>query len=141
MKNGRILESCQTSFFHASDKQGAANDYKVGSMECERDGILEASQSSFSPMELKYPKTKADSFEACTRTSHSDSKYLSQIYSVPIIEECSEFDDQEWLFRSNDSEYKKSDIETVRVETLQVWAEVLQIGSADVCALPYVVPY
>ncbi|PON55613.1 hypothetical protein PanWU01x14_186810 [Parasponia andersonii] len=95
---------------------------------------------------MKKPKTAtaaADPFaEALARPPHPDSKYLSQIYAVPTMEEWSEYNDDEWLFGSNTSEPKKAKVEPSAVEeTPQVWSEGRQIESADIFALPYVIPY
>ncbi|KAL4643871.1 hypothetical protein ACB092_02G122900 [Castanea dentata] len=80
--------------------------------------------------------------EAAAKPPHPDSKYLSQVYTVPKMDELFYYDDQEWLFSSNGFQSEKPKVESSRVEeTPQVWAEALRIESADVCALPYVIPY
>ncbi|XP_062174359.1 DEAD-box ATP-dependent RNA helicase 42 isoform X3 [Alnus glutinosa] len=83
-----------------------------------------------------------DNGEAFSKPPHPDSKYLIQILSIPKVEELSDIDDQEWLFSSNCLQSKKSKAGSPRVEgTQHVWAEAFQIESADVYALPYVIPY
>lgn len=90
-------------------------------------------------MAPKVPKAKDHASEASRRPPHPDSKYLNQILTVPTVGDWSEIDDQEWLF-SDKRPSKK--LESVRLnEDLQVWSEAVHIESADVCALPYVIPY
>uniref|UniRef100_A0A1D1YJC7 TRAF3-interacting protein 1 n=1 Tax=Anthurium amnicola TaxID=1678845 RepID=A0A1D1YJC7_9ARAE len=71
---------------------------------------------------------------------HPDQKHLSQILHLPRMEEWSEFDDQEWLL-NRDSVRQKPETKPEADECLQVWASALRIESADVLALPYVIPY
>ncbi|KAF5470230.1 hypothetical protein F2P56_010755 [Juglans regia] len=82
---------------------------------------------------------------APTKSPHSDSKYLIQILSIPKMEEWSDIGDQEWLFGGNCLQSEKPKAGSLRgslqVEEAHVWAEALQMGSADVYALPYVIPY
>ncbi|KAF5446431.1 hypothetical protein F2P56_032059 [Juglans regia] len=83
-----------------------------------------------------------DNGEASTKPPHLDSKYLIQILSVPKMEEWSDIDGQEWLFSSTCVQSKKPEAGSPQVErTRHVWAEALQIESADVYALPYVIPF
>ncbi|XP_059463204.1 uncharacterized protein LOC132192033 isoform X1 [Corylus avellana] len=83
-----------------------------------------------------------DNGEAFSKPPHPDSKYLIQILSIPKVEDLSDIDDQEWLFSSNCLLSKESKAGSPQVEgTQHVWAKALQIESADVYALPYVVPY
>ncbi|KAK4743929.1 hypothetical protein SAY87_010241 [Trapa incisa] len=73
---------------------------------------------------------------------HPDSRYLDEILSrVTRMEELPELgDDQGWLFDSKSEDSKKS--HHMQVDQLpQVWGESLHIGSADIYALPYVVPF
>ncbi|KAL5992108.1 hypothetical protein ACLOJK_013022 [Asimina triloba] len=80
--------------------------------------------------------------EASKRPPHPDSKYLSQILSVPKLEGWSDFDEQEWLFGSEALDWRsKATASDMLNETPQVWAEALRIEPVDVCALPYVIPY
>lgn len=79
--------------------------------------------------------------EASKRPPHPDSKYLAEVLTVPTMD-WSEIDDQEWLF-TKAGPARKPDLEPVRVdnEDQHVWSEAVHIDSADVCALPYVIPY
>lgn len=177
-ENGRMLEPCQTSVTYA-DRQGAASNLKEPKLNgiidqsssvslkkpmlatAQADQIAEASAKPPNP-DSKYlsqvytvpsssvsfkkpmPATaQADQIaEAAAKPPHPDSKYLSQVYTVPKMDELSDYDDQEWLFSSNGFQSEKPKVESSRVEeTPQVWAEALRIESADVCALPYVIPY
>lgn len=78
--------------------------------------------------------------QVSVKAPHPDSKYLSEIYSVPKIYDVPEYDDQEWLlgschFQSTQKSKLSAD------ETPQVWAEAVTLGSEDVLALPYVIPF
>lgn len=89
---------------------------------------------------VKRGKMKDHATEASRRPPHPDSKYLSQILTVPTVGDLSE-DDQEWLF-SKKIPPNKAEAESVGVkEELHVWSEAVHIESADVYALPYVIPY
>ncbi|XP_020579793.1 myb-like protein X [Phalaenopsis equestris] len=77
---------------------------------------------------------------------HPDSKYLEQIYTVPKMELLPENGDMEWLFSCGDSSQqkpKRSSLPPVSDESIspRVWSKALWIESADVLALPYVVPF
>lgn len=79
--------------------------------------------------------------EAPRRAPHPDSKYLSQVLTVPKIGDWSESDDQEWLF-SKKGPLRRAHLELPGVnEEPCVWSEAVHIESADVYALPYVIPY
>ncbi|KAI3826621.1 hypothetical protein L1987_00670 [Smallanthus sonchifolius] len=70
---------------------------------------------------------------------HPDTKYLTQILSVPKLDQWCGTDDQEWLFSSRAGPTSKKP-PTDELD-IQVWSEAKHIESADVCALPYVIPY
>ncbi|KAJ7957247.1 myb-like protein X isoform X2 [Quillaja saponaria] len=142
IENGRILEPCQTSTPApcALDRQGAVTVLKVENKGCKINGIIEARPSSVPSRKTTVATAPAD--QASVKPPHPDSKYLSQVYSVPKLEGWSDFDDQEWLFGSSSSQIRKAQMESSEVrEVPQVWAEALQIEPADICALPYVIPY
>ncbi|CAK9149712.1 unnamed protein product [Ilex paraguariensis] len=141
IENGRKLESCQSLASYTSDRQGAANNHKVDNKEIKVNGVIEAK-----PLFVSIPKplsanTLADQIaERTSKPPHPDTKYLSHVFSVPNLE-WSDFDDQEWLFSSKYPRSKKPEVVSVSIKKeQQVWAEALQIESADVCALPFVIP-
>lgn len=73
---------------------------------------------------------------------HPDSKYLSKILAIPSIE-WPGFDGQEWLLGSN-SLHKRNEANSSSSqfeETKQVWDKALRLESADITAMPYVIPY
>ncbi|KAB1213592.1 hypothetical protein CJ030_MR5G012374 [Morella rubra] len=99
---------------------------------------IEISALKLSPHPVKYKNKTIDQkplfasaqadqiAEASAKPLHPDSKYLSQ----------------EWLFTSNSFKSENDKMESSGVkETPQVWAEALRREAADVCALPYVIPY
>ncbi|RZS09921.1 hypothetical protein BHM03_00041053, partial [Ensete ventricosum] len=75
-----------------------------------------------------------------TKAPHPDSKYLSEIYSLPKIYDVPEYDDQEWLLGSCHCQSTPK-LKLSADETPQVWAEAVRIESEDVLALPYVTPF
>lgn len=142
-ENGRVLEPCQISIPYASDKTGAATKLKVDNKEGKINGIVDVQPSTVPSNKNTSVIVPADPVaEASARPPHPDSKYLRQVYSVPKMEEWPDVDNQEWLFGSHCSQERKPTVESSEVgETLHVWAEALHIEPADVCALPYVIPY
>ncbi|URD89037.1 hypothetical protein MUK42_26574 [Musa troglodytarum] len=71
---------------------------------------------------------------------HPDSKYLDEMYSVPKMDDYPEYDDQDWLFcRSHLHSNPRTKLEAD--ERPQVWAKAIGIGSENVVALPYVIPF
>ncbi|CAL9753962.1 unnamed protein product [Musa acuminata subsp. burmannicoides] len=94
-----------------------------------------------SPDGLRHPAVVVNAkVQVSVKAPHPDSKYLSEIYSVPKIYDVPEYDDQEWLlgschFQSTPKSKLSAD------ETPQVWAEAVRLGSEDVLALPYVIPF
>ncbi|VAI86379.1 unnamed protein product [Triticum turgidum subsp. durum] len=78
------------------------------------------------------------SSEVSLKPAHPDTKYLSQLYSVPAADDRSEYIDQDWLFPGDRVHQKTTMLEAA--EAPQVWAEAQLIDSAGVVALPYVVP-
>ncbi|CAJ1939076.1 unnamed protein product [Sphenostylis stenocarpa] len=139
-ENGRILEP---SMPNASDRPRVATSVKVENKECKKNGIIETQPFSASSNKTRTAIVPVDFItEASAKPSHPDSKYLGQVYSVPKVDQWSDFDDQKWLFDSVVSPERKSVVQSSEVgDTPQVWAEALHIESADVFALPYVIPY
>nr|GFA51401.1 hypothetical protein [Tanacetum cinerariifolium] len=73
------------------------------------------------------------------KSPHPDTKYLSQILSVPKQDQWCGDDDQEWLFnRKEGPACKKPPAEDPQV---QVWSEAKHIESVDAWVSPYVIPY
>ncbi|XP_028759713.1 myb-like protein X [Neltuma alba] len=142
-ENGRIVKPCQSSIPHASDSPVAATNFKVDNKEQKKNGIIGARPSADSlnkPISATVPADPVNE-ETSAKPPHPDSKYLSQVYSVPKMDEQPDFDDQEWLFGSQGLPKKRPTGESSKlVGTEQVWAEALHI-EPDVYALPYVIPY
>jgi len=69
---------------------------------------------------------------------HPDIKYLRQLYSIPPAQDFSDFIDQDWLFSQDCEELKAAAFQAA--ESDQVWSDAQLIDTADVIALPYVVP-
>ncbi|CAD6245933.1 unnamed protein product [Miscanthus lutarioriparius] len=70
---------------------------------------------------------------------HPDTKYLSQVHCIPSTHDFSEYIDQDWLFSVDHVRQKTVTFEAV--EPRQVWTDAQLIDTADVIAMPYVVPF
>ncbi|XP_068332729.1 uncharacterized protein [Pyrus communis] len=141
--NGRTLGPCQNSIPYVSDRLGTANDIKVDIKDRKINGSGEAPLLAVSTTKPTSTATQAVPIaEACMKPPHPDSRYLSHVYLVPKLDEMPDHDDQDWLFGCSDAQLKKPKVESSKVEeTPKAWSEVLRIESADVHALPYVIPY
>ncbi|KAJ8755189.1 hypothetical protein K2173_018987 [Erythroxylum novogranatense] len=149
-ENGKMVQSFQNSTPSTSGGQGAATTPKMNVREGKINGVVEAQASSVSlsakPMSttaepLPANSQKYQNFEMLEKKPHPDSKFLSEVLSVPIMKQWPEFDDQEWLFQSENPQPKKPKVGTEVGVVAQVWSEALSIESADVFAMPYVIPY
>ena len=139
------MEPCQIFLLNASDRQGSATNVKLDNKMRKINGIIEAVPSVISSNKTLTATgtVPADPVtEASAKPPHPDTKYLSQVYSIPKTEVWSDFDDQEWLFGSGCSQERKPVVKSSEAgDTLQVWAEAVHIEPADIFALPYVIPY
>ena len=108
---------------------------KVDGKECKINGtVAESCRETTAKVERK-PDAPAKP------SPHPDTKYLSQILSVPKLDE-PDYDVEEWLFNSNSSSTREPEVEPSGIdETLQVWARALWLKPIDVYALPYVIPH
>lgn len=80
--------------------------------------------------------------ELSSKAPHPDSKYLEQIYSLPKMVPLLQNDDMDWLFYHCDPSHQKPKRRPASEEGIpQVWAQATRIESADVLALPYVLPF
>ncbi|KAL3531075.1 hypothetical protein ACH5RR_010397 [Cinchona calisaya] len=155
VENGRKLESSQSNLTAAerqeavfkpkfSDRDSRINDSQGPELD-ERasriNGVVELKSPSASLRSPTAPGQLQEIVETCVKPPHPDTKFLSEILSVPKVE-WSDVDGQSWLFSSEDHTAKKpKKVSTMIEESKQVWSQVLQIESADVTALPYVIPY
>lgn len=139
--NGEMLKNSQGT---APTLPVGTNPREAGmledSKECNKNGMtgllyLEEHNSAVSP-------SSYGSSEVSLTPPHPDTKYLSQVYSVPAADDRSEYIDQDWLFSGDRVRVhqKKKTTMFEAAEAPQVWAEAQLIDSADVVALPYVVP-
>ncbi|KAI9114887.1 hypothetical protein K1719_013900 [Acacia pycnantha] len=142
-ENGRTVNPCQSSILHSSDGPVAATIFKVDNKEHKKNGIIGARPPAGPPNKPISATMRADPVieETSVKLPHPDSKYLSQVYSVPKMDEQPDFDDEEWMFGSHSFQEKRPMAESSEiVGTAQVWAETLHL-EPDVYALPYVIPY
>jgi hypothetical protein len=80
------------------------------------------------------------------KSPHPDCKYLSQIYSIPEAPQMMEWSEQEggedWLFDQGSSTQARKSVSELEADGApKVWDQALKIDSADVIALPYVIPF
>ncbi|XP_065862747.1 uncharacterized protein [Euphorbia lathyris] len=147
-QNGKILEAhCPV----LSGRQGTVNKLQPDGKEHRINGIIQSPASSISsailaPSILAKPSTatvKAGPLvEPPRKLPHPDSKRLSELLTLPKMEDYSDFDDQDWLFHGTDSQSKKPKVGSFGMDEIPlVWSEALQIEPVDICALPYVIPY
>ncbi|KAJ8749155.1 hypothetical protein K2173_018624 [Erythroxylum novogranatense] len=140
IENGRKLEPCQSAIQCASEKQVLADNHGVDVKEHKINGSI----ASLQPIVCKPRQCSAtipakENGEAYKKPPHPDLNYLKQILSVPTMDEWPDSCDQEWLFSTNVKSTKIEDSSLTK--TSQVWAEPQHIESADIVALPYVIPY
>ncbi|KAL8128592.1 hypothetical protein V2J09_017747 [Rumex salicifolius] len=140
-KNGRSLLPSQDSSITTPVKQQALSKVKQNYKVHRTYGTDNSTQSS-SRTSQSTELADWNSRAVKKLLPHPDTKYLTQVLSVPQMEEWSAFDEHEWLFRSSHSQLNKPKEEIARVDEIiqQVWAEAVRIESADVYALPYVIP-
>ncbi|CBI40883.3 unnamed protein product, partial [Vitis vinifera] len=143
VENGWKSDPSQIITQFAPEKQVLPFNHKADIKEHKFNALAETQHSNSASMNSSSTTVQTtEKCEASAKQPHPDSKYLSQILSVPKIEECSNFDDQEWLFSSKNPQSKNMEVGSLGFDgTMQVWAEALPIKSADVSALPYVIPY
>jgi hypothetical protein len=79
-----------------------------------------------------------DNNEGYHKPPHPDTKYLSQVQSIPPWDDVSECINQDWLFSEDRVEREAASFEAA--ESHQVWSDAQLIDTADVVALPYVIP-
>lgn len=167
-ENGRKLEPFPTPTKPSHDKHAVPNSVRVDNRERLMNGsidshkpsppkpkpsaatvashqIAEASkvprhESHSTNKALKVPNIEDLMAEASRRPPHPDSRYLAEVLTVPKMD-WSEHDDQDWLFRKAGPAVDHNVGSVWDMEDRQVWSEAVHIESADVCALPYVIPY
>lgn len=115
--------------------QGTAHTLQVGTNPCEADMHEDSKEHNSAVSPSSY-----GSSEISMTPPHPDTKYLSQVYSVPAADDRSEYVDQDWLFSGDCVCVHQKTTKFEAAEAPQVWAEAQLIDSVDVVALPYVVP-
>lgn len=143
MENGRKLEPYHTAGHLESEGRGGVHSRKVDMKEHKSNGLMEVQKPIvYSSGPLLTKARIIENGEASVKPPHPDSKYLNQILSVPKLEDCfDDFDNQVWLFNSDCVQSKKPKVGSPEVGGTQVWAEALQIESANLTTLPYVIPF
>lgn len=142
VENGRTLGSHRSP---ASEVQGTACKPEV--KEAKVNGFVVSGEKekfcSQSHVAAAMKVKVKENGEASARPPHPDLKYLDQILSVPKRELFLEVDnDEEWLYGPLGVKLKKARTYSPDSgEALQVWNQAFRIESADILALPYVVPF
>ena len=149
LENGKNFESSHISIRCSSERREGCSSERLGetnyrkgeiNKEHKINGTVKVQPSTVISMRTSVPLEPFVGCEASNRPPHPDSIRLNQLLSIPKMEEWSDFDDQEWLFSSN-SIHSKATAPDAATEAMQVWREALRIESADVIALPYVIPF
>lgn len=152
-ENGRILDLSQTPSKFLSDRRDSLEALKAESKENKVNGILDTKPDPISAVHPLPEKSLEDLLaEAAARSPHPDSKYLDELLAVPKLEELSELErDDDWLFARRWKKPKKeeggsSQVEgegssKVEEETPRIWDKAVSLESADIVALPYVLPF
>ena len=141
VENGRKLGACQTPLKPVTELQGTlcnpdAKEHRVN-------GFIKSQEPKSHPS-ISSVKAKENGEASAKKRPHSDLKYLDQILNVPERDEVDETEEQEWLFGQSGMKLlkkPKTDSSTSSDESQQVWNQALSIESADILALPYVVPF
>ncbi|KAG0524416.1 hypothetical protein BDA96_07G209300 [Sorghum bicolor] len=92
-------------------------------------------------LEEQMPSISSSGYESnkgYLKQPHPDTKYLSQVHCIPSTLDFSEYIDQDWLFSVG---HVKQTETLEAIESHQVWTDAQLIDTADVSAMPYVVPF
>ncbi|CAN8260173.1 unnamed protein product [Cochlearia groenlandica] len=139
VQNGRKLGASQTLPKPTSVLQETVSNPEV--KERRVNGFIDPQEPKSHPP-VSSMRVKENGEASAKKRPHSDFKYLDQILSVPKRKELDD-DEQEWLFVQPSLKLLKKQITDSTPsldETPQVWNQALRIDSADIIALPYVVP-
>ncbi|KAJ4886034.1 hypothetical protein Rs2_25782 [Raphanus sativus] len=145
VENGRKLEACQTPLKPVSALQEAMRNPEA--KEQRVNGFIKSPEPKSHPKITSVKAKENGEASSAKKRPHSDLKYLDQILNVPEREELHEVDEseeQEWLFGQSGMKLSKKPktVSTISSDdSLQVWNQSLSIESADIVALPYVVPF
>lgn len=145
MENGRILDPSQTPSQFLLDRWDSPDALKAEIKENKVNGIVDTKPDPISTIHPLPEKSLEDLLaEAAARSPHPDSKYLDELLAVPKLEELPELErDDDWLFASRRQKPKKEEGGSSKVEeeTPRIWDKAVYLESADIVALPYVVPF
>ncbi|EFH38626.1 hypothetical protein ARALYDRAFT_333364 [Arabidopsis lyrata subsp. lyrata] len=145
VENGRIIGAPRTPPMPTSELQGMTCKPQV--KEVRINGFAVSGEKHKvcppSPLAATMKVKVKENGEASAKPPHPDLKYLNQILNVPTRELLLEVDDdQEWLLGQSGIKLKKARTDPPDSgESLQVWNQAFRIESADIAALPYVVPF
>ncbi|KAF8105638.1 hypothetical protein N665_0157s0205 [Sinapis alba] len=145
VENGRTLGTHRSPPIPAYEVQGTTCKPEV--KECKINGFVSSGEKekvcSPSPLAAAMKVKVKEDGEASPKPPHPDLKYLDQILSVPKRDLFVEVDnDEEWLYVPLGVKLKKARTYSPESsESLQVWNQAFKIESADILALPYVVPF
>ncbi|VYS69720.1 unnamed protein product [Arabidopsis thaliana] len=142
VENGRTLGAPRTPPMPASEVQGTTCKPQVKEVRINGFAVSGEKRKVCPPSPLAATvKVKVkENGEASAKPPHPDLKYLNMILNVPTKELSPKVDDdQEWLLGQSGIKLKKA--RTDSGESLQVWNQAFRIESADITALPYVVPF
>lgn len=139
MENGSKFEEIQTPGFFASAMPGAS--LKLDNKKHMKNGTVESQPLPLHKEKPSTPVVPDVILEVAKKHPHPDSKYLNQVLSVPKMEKWPDVVDNDWLSDRKECLSSKAEVGRVVSENPTVWSNTLYLESADVVALPYVVPY
>lgn len=138
VKNGKVVDEAVTHL--SSGGYVMIVDHKVKHNDLKIDRFEEGKTPNVSSTRPSSKKFKKNG-DISAKPPHPDSKYLSEILNIPGVE-WPDMDNQEWLFGGDNQQSNKSKSGAPQVaESEHVWSKALRIESADITALPYVIPY
>ncbi|XP_066352009.1 uncharacterized protein [Miscanthus floridulus] len=135
----KISQHPQWITHQSSTELAGVNTCDLGQHECRHSYNNGITGSRYS--EEQMPSVSSSGYESnkgYLKQPHPDTKYLSQVHCIPSTQDFSEYIDQDWLFSVDHVRWKTVTLEAV--ESRQVWSDAQLIDTADVIAMPYVVP-
>ncbi|KAI4310775.1 hypothetical protein MLD38_035725 [Melastoma candidum] len=145
VENGKILDGPQSMDQHLlPGRQLHLDSVKVDKPKKHKPNGIPEKKPDLVPSMLDEASLELVVEKAMARSPHPDLKYLDKVLTVPKLEDLIPPDeDEEWLFDSRHELQKQREVHSDKIKdtTPQVWSEAMPLDSADIIALPYVVPF
>jgi len=137
--DGKMSRHPQRIKYRYSTELIGLNTCDIGQHECQHSYNNGITGSRY--LEEQMPSISSSGYESnkgYLKQPHPDTKYLSQVHCIPSTLDFSEYIDQDWLFSVG---HVKQTETLEAIESHQVWTDAQLIDTADVSAMPYVVPF